>query len=456
MHQDAGNTGSSDYGGPLGNNVNVSTIASGLRVLLFDTQGELTAAYTYLANGSKTPTYALAAVDPDSFAILSTWLSPGNDHLNTEYMELNLKSNTIAVSSRQGRIFIVQRKGTQFNLLKTIDLVALGIVEVYEELLNSMFDAQGNIWFSTGGIVGGVGDAPQNTTVFGYIDSKGTVHSLRLQNQMQENGLAVNGDIVYAATGPSPNSPADTANATGYIYAFTSGSGSKITTLWKEAYDAGSAIKPGCYSRGTGATPTLLGNDYVVITDNSDSQISLLVYRQGKTSGPPVCSVPVFQPGTSATDNSPIIGFDGKTYGVILRNDYNAPALYLGAGDINGAYNNFNPMAPGLVRVNVPADGGGCSIAWSNDEFRTTSVSVLSTKTGLFYTYLQDAELADQGEYVFYASATSYETGEVAWKVRAGAGGTLNDNELPGTLGPDGTFYQGVTGGVVRVHDSYF
>ena len=49
--------------------------------------------------------------------------------------------------------------------------------------------------------------------------------------------------------------------------------------------------------------------------------------------------------------------------------------------------------------------------------------------------------------------ALNYTSGAVEWEVRTGAGGAYNDDYQPGTLGPDGTFYQGVNDGVVRIKD---
>jgi hypothetical protein len=55
--------------------------------------------------------------------------------------------------------------------------------------------------------------------------------------------------------------------------------------------------------------------------------------------------------------------------------------------------------------------------------------------------------------YEWYAIALDWRTGEEVWRVRAGAGGTFNDNYLPGSISPDGIFFQGVFQGVVRVRD---
>ena len=450
MHQDGGNTGSADYTGPLGINPNTSSVAEGLRVMLWDNKARLTTGYTFLANGSQT--YAIAAVDPTTLAIESTWVPPVvNQTLNFEYMELTLDQNLLLLTSKEGRIFVVQRNDTGFTLTRSIDLVAESVVPQGQELLNGMFDTVGNIWFTTGGILGS-GDPAQASTVMGYIEPNGRVHVLRVPNQMVENGIGVSGTTMYVVTGPSGT--ADHANATGYMYALTLGAGTSVTTLWKASYSAGSSRKPGGFARGSGTTPTLLGNQYLAITDNADGQINLIIYHQGtQLSGKQAaCSVPLFQPGASATDIGALAHFDGNEYGVVVLNDYNTPPVYFGGGSINGAFNNMSVMAPGATRVTVAGDGSRCEIGWNTD-IRIKSVPVLSTKTGLIYGYTQNATLADQGQYVWYAVALNYTSGAVEWEVRTGAGGTYNDDYLPGTLGPDGTFYQGVIDGVVRIKD---
>ncbi|OCL13691.1 hypothetical protein AOQ84DRAFT_92192 [Glonium stellatum] len=398
-------------------------------------------------------TYALAAVDPTTLVILSTWVPPvANQTLNFEYMELTLDNKSLVlVASKEGNIFVVQRNDTGFTLIRSIDLVAQSVVPRGQGLLNGMYDTIGNIWFTTGGILGS-GDPTQTSIIMGYIEPSGKTHVLRVPNQMVENGIAVSGTTMYVVTGPSGAD--DHANATGYMYALTTGPGTGVTTLWKASYSAGSARKPGGFARGSGTTPTLLGNQYLAITDNSDEQISLIIYHQeAELSGKQAaCSVPLFQPGASATDIGTLAHFDGSEYGVFVLNDYNSPPVYFGSGSINGAFNNMSIMAPGVTRVTVAGDGSHCKFAWNTD-IRIKSVPVLSTQTGLIYGYTQNATAADLGQYEWYVVAMNYTSGAIEWEVRTGAGGTYNDDFLPGTLGPDGTFYQGVVDGLVLIKD---
>ena len=92
-----------------------------------------------------------------------------------------------------------------------------------------------------------------------------------------------------------------------------------------------------------------------------------------------------------------------------------------------------------------------------------TSVSKASTRTGLVYVYEHPA--ADEitypgGEPVsgpqdpWYLTALDARTGKRRWSVRTGSGLGFNNNYAPITLGPDGTAYVGVLGGILSVKDS--
>jgi hypothetical protein len=165
--------------------------------------------------------------------------------------------------------------------------------------------------------------------------------------------------------------------------------------------------------------------------------------------------VPIFSPGASAVNNALVNAFDGTANGLVALSDCNASQIYEGTGNINGAFNNMTALFPGLTRVDVvPQENGGakCSVKW-DAPVRSYSVPVMSLQFGLLYVWTQGASLALNGEYMWYAVALDFATGNEAWRVRAGSGGTFNDNYLPGTLGPDGSFIQGVSGGLVVVKD---
>lgn len=109
-------------------------------------------------------------------------------------------------------------------------------------------------------------------------------------------------------------------------------------------------------------------------------------------------------------------------------------------------------MSPGVARINVTSDGK-CELAWEVEDLRIQSVPIISTKNSLVYGYTQSVKDSLYGNWVWYVVVLDWETGKEMWRVRTGAGGTYNDDYEPGALGPDGSFFQSVIGGVIRVRD---
>lgn len=442
MHGDAGNTKVTSAPGPLGANPQVTSARATAGTLLWDRQGGLSTGYVDTSSG--TASYGISALDPATMAVEFSWAAPSGAHLNIPYMSMN-EHGRILVSSQEGHVYVVRRDGGSFSVERDIDLTAQGALRPGEPLLNSSWDAQGNIWFTTGAVTG---TDPGTGTTIGVLDQNGTARVRHLDDQVVENGIAVSGSTAYVVTGPA--GAADHADATGSLYALSAENEGAPEILWEEPYAAGDAVKPGGFARGSGATPTLLGDRYVAITDNADDQIDLRVYRQGAVPQL-VCSVPLFSAGASANDIG-AIGYehDGQA-SVVVLDDYNAPGLPTASSDVDGPHNDMTAMAPGVQRIDVDPDGT-CRTVWTTPE-RIKSVPVLSAATGLVYGYGQDADLAADGTYVWYAEAIDFRTGEVVWKKRTGAGGTFNDIFAPASLGPDGTFYQRVAGGLVAVKD---
>jgi hypothetical protein len=423
---------------------------------MWDTAGRLTTGCVVAVSGGR-PRSCLAAVDPQTLNIQVRWLPPASQDLNLAYLA-ETTEDQVVVTTRQGHVFVVQRRddanGPSFSLVRDVDLIGERVLKPTELLLAAMFDSRGKIWFTTGGILG-IGDQPAPFTTLGFIDLTGRVHSIRIADQIVENGFAVSGTTAFVVTGPAGAD--DHPGANGYMAAFRAGPHGTVETRWRDAYPAGDARKPGGFARGSGSTPTLLGHRYVAITDNANSQIHLRIYRQGKVEAGDhqlVCSVPLFSPGASANDIGTIgEEIHGTDSGMAL-NDYNAPPIQLALtpATING-FNNMNQMAPGAERVDIGGDGRGCRVVWDTP-IRIKSVPFLSTATGLVYGYTQDAELTAGGQYVWYFVALDYRSGKEVWRIRAGAGGTYNDSYEPGSLGPDGSFYQGLPFGVVRLRDA--
>ncbi|QDS68541.1 hypothetical protein FKW77_010908 [Venturia effusa] len=414
LHQTGGNQGFQEYPGPLGQNIKATGYASPLYVAWWGLNGDLTVATAVEVNG--TGALGICALDPTTLQRLGTcWTPEGlKENINFAYSELVLETSDLIMNTPAG----------------------------------SLGAFSGN----------SLGDAVQNSTTVGYIEPDDTIHRIHFDNEVIENSIAVSNITMFIQTGPAGVN--DHANATGHVYAFTTGEPgdvSSIKLLWNQTYDAGSAFKPGGFARGSGTSISLLGNDYLALVDHNDVQGSINVYDQ-KT-GSLVCSVPLFSPGASAVDNGLLAAWDGKEYGLIALNDYNTTGVYqAGTAPIDGAWNNITVQSPGFTRVDVEPQADGtakCSTRWNLD-IRMKSVATISTKTGLVYGYLQDADLAVEGEYVWYAVAVDFATGEERWRVRAGSGGNFNDNFQGSSLSPDGKFIQGVQGGVVVAEDNSY
>ncbi len=221
------------------------------------------------------------------------------------------------------------------------------------------------------------------------------------------------------------------------LYLLRAGPDGTPTIVWRRAYDRGTARKTGQIDQGSGTTPSFLGTKYVAITDNAAPRMHVNVYR--RADGRLVCSRPVFAAGASATENAMI------AYGnsLIVEN--------------NSGYTNFLPLPPGgsvpggVTRVDVRADGSGCRTVWQSAERSPSVVPKASVASGLVYLYAKEprADLID----AWYLTAVDFRTGRTAYKVLAGTGKWFDNDWAPITLGPDGTAYVGVVGGLVAIRD---
>lgn len=396
--------------------------------------------------------FCLAALDPDTLDPLARW-SVSNRTTVSNYWQI--MDDNIVMPTLEGVIVELERvdtgSKTTFRHIREIDVsnrIAQGSI-----LAMAGYTDDRNLWFAAtpAPLVGVFGT---NSSTIGYIAPDGAVHSIALDNHVIENGMAVNGKAIYVVTGPSGTE--DHADAVGYFYAIQAGVDGGVKISWKEKYSAGSGVKPGGLARGSGATPGLLGQKYVAITDNADEQINLNIYRQvdamGNNEKSFVCSVPLFKPNASGNEASLTTHFDGTTYSAMVTNSYNSPTfLDVSTGDINGKQNDLSVAAPGVDRIEVTEDGE-CTLVWELP-LRVT-MATLSTANGLLYAYTQDNDLAKDGEYVWYIAAFNYTTGDEVWRNRIGAGGIFHPGMSHIQLGPNKRIYEGVVGGMTWLEDA--
>jgi len=289
-------------------------------------------------------------------------------------------------------------------------------------------DAQGNIWWATRqGRFGALNPQTGNK-----LDSRFWAEnpdSNSLQAEEIQNSFAADKHAVYIATDHA-------------LYALrVAGDGQSIERLWKETYDRGSEVKVGAINQGTGTTPTLLGDDYVTLSDNADGLINLIVYRRGlEVAGErEICKVPLFDERGSATDNS-MIGWGNA---IIIEN--------------NAGYSNALQMSDlshtpgGAMRIDIREDESGCDVIWRSQERSLSVVPKLSAANGIVYLYGPD--ILPDGNNAWYLKGLDFVTGETVFKIHTGVGQYFDNNWAPISIGPDGTTYVGGYGGLTAIRD---
>jgi hypothetical protein len=296
----------------------------------------------------------------------------------------------------------------------------------------------------------------------GTIDrGNGTIQTMRLSGEGISNSFAVDetGGVYIVS---------DRA-----LYRFDANSNGGPAVSWRVVYPNSGIHKPGQSDAGSGTTPTLMGSNWVAITDNADP-MDVVVYRRairlrghrqqkkrGRSAGRTgkakrkakarlVCSASVFPKGAGSTDNSLI----GTNRSLIAENNY---GYQISAGDLGGG-----TTVAGLTRIDVvkkkPKKGrkGGkrkgrpkfrCRTAWTSNERAPSVVPKLSLDNGLVYTYTRPPR--SDGIDAWYLTTLDFRTGRTVYRRLAGTGFGFNNNYAPVTLGPDGTAYVGVLGGVV-------
>ena len=259
----------------------------------------------------------------------------------------------------------------------------------------------------------------------GTLDPRsGTVRKIQFRGEGIQNSFAAAEDGVSVVSDQA-------------LYRLVAGRDGTPQVKWRKTYDRGSGRKPGQIDQGSGTTPTFFGEKYVAITDNADDRMHVVVRR--RTDGSLVCQIPVFRRGAGATDNS-LIGYGDSLF---AENNY--------------GYRNFFELPPGgsnaggVSRVDVNPGGKGCRTVWESGEHSPSTVAKASVTAGLVYLYVKEPrkDLID----AWYLTAVDAHTGRTVYKVLTGTGKWFDNNWAPITLGPDGTAYVGVVGGLVAVRD---
>jgi hypothetical protein len=418
LHDDAYQTNTANWQGPLGRDMERTSFSS-LGVcgsVTFDSRDRIVT----VCVGSARPT--LKILDPRTLAQLAAFDLPPRqsvpvnifqDFTGGGYFYLDERDRAIVPTTTRHLYVVAQTPEPGLRLERDYDLTATMAAD--DKIISALPDWAGRIWYATiAGVVGVVDPATGRAKVLDTKEPIGNSHAI------DDTGG------VYIVT--------DAA-----MYRFDADASGAPKVTWRETYANIGQVKPGQTERGSGTTPALMGRDYVSITDNADP-MNVVVYRRAKkVSGPrPVCSQPVFRKGAGSTDNSLVV----TATSMVVENNYG----YTGPAATTGG-----TTEPGVERVDLNADGRGCHTVWRSHERSPTVVPKLSLENGLVYVYTKEAD--PNGDDPWYLTALDFRTGRTVWKRLAGKGLGFNNNYAPVTLGPDGTAYVGVLGGLVALRD---
>ena len=420
LHVDAFQTDAHTLAGPLGRDVErISTfLGADCGSVTFDSRGRIVTVCVGLQGpgAGNAGLYLLDARTLDT--IYKFDLPPRQPGLATNifqdfagggYFYLDQRDRAVVPTTTR-HLWIVAQGESGFTLARDYDLT--GAVPAGDKIISALPDWSGRYWFaSTAGVVGTVDP------------DSGAIRSFDT-GEKNGNSFAVDdAGAVYIVT--------DAA-----LYRFEPEPDGTPRVAWRSPYPNIGTVKPGQTQAGSGTTPTVMpAGPWVAITDNADP-MNVVVYN--RQTGAEVCSVPVFRPGASNTDQSLIAV--GRA--IVTENNY---------GYTGPAATEFGRTTePGLERVDVNPDGRGCTRQWQSQEIAPSVVPKASLANGLVYTYTKPGE--DDSD-PWYLTALDFRTGRTVYKALMGSGLGFNNNYAPVTIGPDGTAYVGVLGGLAALRD---
>jgi len=425
MHNDSYQSDSYRWNGPLGNQPIVSSMA--FHPLVGNCVAAVQDLQDRLISTCVTPFgVTLVARDKHSLDILARkkithWLPIGAKFGGGVYFHLDHKGRVLLASNAPA-IELWSLNDTDGELSwqqeQKIELSsALNRADKREHrVIDVMPDWQGNYWFITRGGLVGSSDRDGNNIQVAALKGEGI-----------DNALAVGPLGVFTVSDHA-------------MYRWQRNAEGQNQMVWRAAYDRGSAPKPGTMGHGSGTTPTLIGNDYVGITDNADGQVNLLVYPQlGSGQQQTFCQQPVF-PADKGTSENSLSSFGNS---LIIENNFG----------YQGPFNNIT-AEPGLARIDILPEQNRCEIIWENRHISSPSaVPKVSLESGLIYIYTRDASNPEDLQ-AWYFTAINAHTGELAFKQLTGIGPGFNNHYGSISITPDGTAYVGVLQGVIKIKDS--
>lgn len=432
MHGDGYNSGTHPAAGPLGLNPRVDSYAHAnfggeCATITFDSAGRPVAVCATFAR------FSVVVFDPSDLRPLASFDLPPrassksldlrrimSDTSGGAYFFLDNRDRVVLVDAEQRLKVIAQKqRGNDLSLFLEQEFDLSGILEqkgrASDVVTSVLPDWSGRYWFvSRGGIVGTL--EPQT----------GSVAALRLEGEEIQNSLAADAHAVYLVSDHA-------------LYAMTTGPDGLPVIEWRQAYQRASRQKPGNIDLGSGTTPTLIGEEWVAITDNAEPRVNVLVFQRAPDFRGPrlVCKVPVFDADKGAVETS-LIGY-GRS--IIVGNNYGYdlfPTMMFG-----------RTGAGGLARIDILLDGTDCQVKWRNPAIAQTALPKLSLPNGLVYLYTKDAGTGFSID-AYYFTAVEFATGKTRFEVLAGTGVSYDNNWGTTALGADGCAYVGCLRGLLR------
>jgi hypothetical protein len=426
IHNDTWMTDAYAIGGPLGRSPVTRSNAMPPALcasLAFDRRGRIVSVCPSLG----APPQA-RIIDPDTLEIVATYDFPQRadppgtvgfqNFTGGGYFFLDDRDR-IWSATKTSHLMVIGQSRDGRRLRKVADYDLTPVLRDDERITSALPAFGGRVWFVSkqGGKVG-------------LLDPRTRRIRVRRLGEEVENSFAVGRRAAYIVSDRR-------------MYRISAGRGGRPRIDWKVTYANSGITKPSQVNAGSGTTPTIMAGGYVAITDNADP-MNVVVYRRAtrlrRGQRRVVCEVPVFRRGAGATENSLLTA--GRS--LIVENNY-------------GYRDPFGPEAgalteAGFARVDVNRRGTGCRKVWETRTERAPSVvPKLSTKSGLIYTYTRDAD--PNGSLPWFWTAISFRTGRTVYKQLAGVGPAFNNNYAGIAIGPGGTAYLGVIGGMLSLRD---
>ena len=417
LHNDAYQSDVYRHSGPLGRAMSATStfFAHECASVTFDSRNRIVT----ICVGLEAP--FLAVLDPETLELIDQLPLPARNPGGGTFTDFSgggyfyLDHLDRAVLATNDRHLYVAQIAADGSIRVVADHDLTGAVPSGDGIISALPDWEGLLWFAT------------KRGVVGTLDlGSGAVRSVDLGEPIG-NSFAVDetGGVFVVS---------DRA-----MYRFDADRSGKPKQGWRRRYKNTGQIKPGQTQAGSGTTPTLIGRRWVAITDNADPMNVLVLNRRRGVRRRLVCQIPVLRKGAGNTDQS-LIGINRS---LIVENNFG----YSGPTATEGG----RTTTPGIERIRIRKHGRGCVRLWRSTEIAPSVVPKVSLGAGLVYTYTKPER--EDGADPWYFTALDYRSGRTVYKRLAGTGLGFNNNYAPVTIGPDGSAYVGVLGGLVRLAD---